>query len=432
MTGPVRQINRVAALDVLRGFGLLGILPMTIVGFGLCYEANSDPTAAGGATVADLAAWAFFHVTAAGSMRALFSLIFGASMTLMASRLEGRPDAADIYCRRLLWLMLMGIAHLFLLWQNDVLYLYAVCALVLYPFRNLRARNLLTLGAVGLLLLSAYTAVTGFNRRNMIRLGREAAEKAVRQEMLSERETDARREWDDFVKRRHPSPERLRRDAEEWQGGYVSVIKARAHQVLKHYSVPLFHPSMLNVWGMMFVGMGLMRSGVLTGRHPMRVYQVLLGAGYGIGIPLNGYAAWLLLDSSFDPVVERFATCLYPLARLSVAVGHIALILILLQKGRLRWLTDRLAAVGQMSLTNYIMNSFVCALIFTGYGFGLYGRLERIELYALIFPLWTAQLILSPIWVRNFRHGPAEWILRSLTYWRWLPFRRGGPLVSAL
>ena len=83
----------------------------------------------------------------------------------------------------------------------------------------------------------------------------------------------------------------------------------------------------------------------------------------------------------------------------------------------------RLAAVGQMALTNYLTQSIFQTLVFTGIGLGLFGRLERAELYYVVVAIWIVQLVWSPIWLRHFRFGPAEWLWRSLTYWKRQPMR---------
>ena len=88
------------------------------------------------------------------------------------------------------------------------------------------------------------------------------------------------------------------------------------------------------------------------------------------------------------------------------------------------FLQRALAAVGQMAFTNYIMQTLICNILFLGFGFSLYGTLERYELYYIVFSVWIFQLIMSPIWLRYFRFGPLEWIWRTLTYWQKQPFRK--------
>ena len=87
-------------------------------------------------------------------------------------------------------------------------------------------------------------------------------------------------------------------------------------------------------------------------------------------------------------------------------------------------LFGRLRAVGQMALTNYLMQSVLCTLFFFGYGLGFYERLAFHQLYLVVFAVWVLQLAYSPIWLRHFRFGPVEWLWRSLTYWQAQPMWR--------
>jgi uncharacterized protein len=114
----------------------------------------------------------------------------------------------------------------------------------------------------------------------------------------------------------------------------------------------------------------------------------------------------------------------YDLGRLTVALGHLGLIMLLVRMGILRRLTRSLAAVGQMAFSNYIFQSVITVIVFTGTGFALYGRLQRYQLYYFVAAIWMFQLVVSPIWLRHFRFGPLEWCWRSLTYWRKQPMRR--------
>jgi uncharacterized protein len=120
----------------------------------------------------------------------------------------------------------------------------------------------------------------------------------------------------------------------------------------------------------------------------------------------------------------------YDIERLPVALANMALLMILCKAGALRWLTSRLAAIGQMALSNYILQSVVCTFVFTGYGLGLYGRLERYQLYYVVAGCWATSLAASPIWLRHYRFGPLEWCWRSLTYWKKQPMRIRRPSAA--
>jgi len=115
--------------------------------------------------------------------------------------------------------------------------------------------------------------------------------------------------------------------------------------------------------------------------------------------------------------------------RVGVTFGHVALILLICKAGLLRGLTSRLAAVGQTALSNYILHSLVYGFVFYGYGLGLFGKLQRYQLYYVVIAIWIVSLVVSPIWLRHFNYGPLEWCWRSLTYWKRQPMRLG-PLPS--
>jgi uncharacterized protein len=174
---------------------------------------------------------------------------------------------------------------------------------------------------------------------------------------------------------------------------------------------------------MMFIGMALMKFGVLSAELSKRAYARMAIVGYLVGIPVNTYTAWLVIQSKFDPVVQSFTATTYDIGRLSIALGHLGVLMLMCKTGAFRWLTERLGAVGQMAFSNYVAQSIVGAFVFTAYGFKLYGQLERYQLYYVVAAIWVAQMIISPIWLKHYRFGPLEWAWRSLTYWKRQPMR---------
>src|ERR1700683_5217276 len=169
--GPIAPEERINSLDTLRGFALLGILPANVLVFGLFLAAGNDPTVAGGAAGLNLASWALFRILIEGKMRCLFSMVFGARAILLTSRAEEHSGAAaDIYYRRNLWLLLFGLAHAFLLFWGDILYPYALCALILFPFRKLPDKKLIVIGCLFIAFKAGWSAVDAFHqlaRRNL-------------------------------------------------------------------------------------------------------------------------------------------------------------------------------------------------------------------------------------------------------------------------
>jgi uncharacterized protein len=422
--GPITQAERINSLDTLRGFALLGILPANVLIFAMYLAAANDPTVAGGATGLNLASWLLFHILVEGKMRCLFSMVFGASTILLTSRAEersGASAAADIYYRRNLWLLLFGLAHAFLLFWGDILYPYALCALILFPFRKLSAKKLIVIGALFIAFKGGWSAVDAFRlveRRNLAAAA-DASEKAGRKP--AEAQVEAKKELEAQRKQRKPSPEELEKDARTWRGSPWEVIGGRAKALAVWHALPYYHPVNCDVWSMMFIGMGLFKLGVFSAARSYRLYAWIAVAGYLIGIPLNSYTAWLAVMSHFDRVTVAFSYVAYDIGRLLVALAHMALLMILCKSGAIPWLAGRLAAIGQMALSNYILHSVVCTFVFTGYGFRLYGRLERYQLYYVVAGCWVLSLAASHIWLRHFRFGPLEWCWRSLTYWKRQP-----------
>ena len=183
--------------------------------------------------------------------------------------------------------------------------------------------------------------------------------------------------------------------------------------------------------GRMLIGMGLMKLDVFSGRRSRRFYLWLALLGYGIGLPLVAYDAYKLIRTNFGFRFQLHGGIfLNFFGSVLVALGHVGALMLIFKAGRLTWLTSRLAAVGRMALTNYLTHSIVCTTLFYGYGFGAFGHVNRTGLAGIVLVIWIVQLLVSPIWLERFRFGPAEWLWRSLTYWKLQPMvRRAEPSV---
>jgi uncharacterized protein len=423
-SSPVRTEDRLHSLDVIRGFALLGILLMNIVGFGLA-RAHDYPSNAGGASGLNLWFWILLHVLAEGKMRCLFSMVFGAGVILLTERAErGGTSGADLFLRRNLWLLGAGILHSYLLWHGEILYAYGLCALGLYAFRKMPPKGLLSIGAAMIMVIAGCNLYAGLDTQKIFEEGQAAAKAESIEGKLSPADIDAMQKWKDLVKQVKPGPEEIEKINQKWRGSILDVLQVRAEGVAHWHNISYYHYYNLDVFSMMFIGMGLFQLGVFSALRSRRFYLGLAALCYGIGLPLNCYTAYTRVSTNFDIVATNYSLVTYDIGRLSIALGHTAVLILLVKSGTLRWLTSSLGAVGQMALTNYLMHSVICSTIFCGYGFALFGRLERYQLYYVVFGIWVFQLISSPIWLRHFQFGPAEWAWRSLTYWKKQPLRR--------
>jgi len=423
---PVARAERISSVDMLRGFSLLGILLMNIVSFGLPGAAYMDPTVAGGFTGANRAVWLVNQVLFEGKMRTIFSMLFGAGVVILTSRAEargGEGGIADVYYRRTLWLIVFGLLHAYFLWVGDILYMYGLVGLMLYPFRRLSGKAVLVAGLATLAVLAPKYYFEGKEIASLRVKGEEAEAAAVAGKILTEEQQEARKAWAEKKKELKPGPSELAKEINDHRAGYLTLFKRRAKQVIGWQTVFFYRFSFFDVAGMMLVGMGLMKLGVFSAACSFRFYVAMAALGYSIGAPLNWHVGMRNLAAGFDPAGLWMNFSAYDLGRLSVALGHIGVVMLVAKAGVFRWLTSRLAAVGQMALSNYLAHSLICTTIFYGHGFGLFGRLERFELLYVVVPIWVVQLLLSPIWLRYFRFGPMEWAWRSMTYGERQPMR---------
>jgi uncharacterized protein len=139
-------------------------------------------------------------------------------------------------------------------------------------------------------------------------------------------------------------------------------------------------------------------------------------------VPSDTWAAWFAVKQHFSIGPWYLTGVEYEFGRFT-AFGYIAVILLVIKSGALQSATRTLAYAGRMAFSNYILTSLICTTLFEGYGFGLFGKLQRYQLYGIVLVVWAVILIISPIWLRHFRFGPLEWAWRSLTYWKKQPFR---------
>lgn len=433
---PLQQAERLISLDIIRGIALFGILLMNITGFGLP-AAYSDPTNYGGAQGADLLAWWIITMFFEGTQRGLFSLLFGAGVILLTSRIEARGgESADIFFRRNLWLVVFGILHGFvLLWTGEILFYYGVTALFVYAFRNARPRTLLSIALAGLLFNAAWNladARAGLANHAQWQQAQAAQDAGGK---LTREQTQAIEAWEETARDMKPDAATIQATIDAKRGSYLDVMLFQAPKVVHNQSWWLYR-GFFDIFSMMLIGMAAFRLGLLQLGHARRPYYWMVGLGYGIGLCVNHLETSHLLANNFSVLSRLQVEVSYDLGRLAMTSGHLGLLMLFCNSGLLGWLKRRLAAVGQMALTSYLSHSIICALVFYGFGLGLFGQLARHELYYVVVSIWIFQLIVSPIWLARFRFGPVEWLWRSLTYGERQPMRRGtkpaGPPAGTL
>jgi uncharacterized protein len=429
---PVVDAERIRLVDALRGIAVLGILMMNIPIFAMpeyySESFRSDP--------GNVNFWVNAVVTVffEGKMRALFGMLFGAGVLLFVMKKEGTgvPVTGRFY-QRMAWLVFFGLLHAHLiLWLGDILYLYGICGMLVYLFRNVNPKYLVL--GVPLVAVLDFTSGTLFYQQiRDARIGyvdAKASETAGRP--LTEAQTAALTAWRDIELSLIPNRDDVKENTRKMKSDYATVASHVRPQAFRFET--LFLPIMLwDSLALMLLGLALYRWGFLTGAWAERDYWRVLLIGYGIGLPLviysfyHSYRVSPNLDASLARMLITpidWAGLIYPFQRILLVMAHASAVILMYKAGVLRSLFSRLEAVGQMAMTNYITQSIICTLVFFGYGLNWFAELEFYQLFYVVLAIWVLQIIVSPIWLRAFHFGPFEWLWRSLTYRRLQPFRR--------
>lgn len=407
--------DRHHSLDALRGFAVMGILLMNIIGFSMPMAAYVNPAAWGAVVGSDFWAWLLAFILIDGKMRGLFSLLFGASMLLVVERAEAKgADATSVHLRRMGWLFVFGLIHFCFIWAGDILALYAICGAFALSLRALSVRGLIWIGVAFMLLnlvLWGMTLLAVHDARFAAHaIGATDEARAEFTAILSELGA--------------AGGEGARDDVALHLGSYASLVDTRLSEVLGGLIGQIFAYGPETV-GLMAWGMALLKSGALTSQWPQARYAKAAFIGYAVGIPLTLMLVWAGVDSNFDPLImaDIFYVGSLP-ARMAMTLGHTMLLLWVIGRARGAWI-DGVAAAGRMAFSNYIATSLVMTIIFYGYGVGLYGSLPRAEVYLFVPPMWLLMLLWSKPWLKRFHYGPLEWAWRSLARGERQAFSKG-------
>jgi uncharacterized protein len=431
---PVSDKERLKLIDALRGVALLGILLMNIVGFAMP-DYYSEPFKSDPANV-NFWVLAVISVGFAGKMRALFGMLFGAGVLLFVSQkaLTGR-SATGLFYRRMFWLILFGLVHAHLiLWRGDILYLYGLCGMVVYLCRKIKPIYLI----LGVPLVAVFDFTAGTMLYQDLRAKRlayvEASALAAENKPLSAAQEDAVARWREVEKTMIPSREVARENTRKMKSDY-STVASHLRPIAWKWESTLLPRLIWDSLALMLLGLALYQWGFLSGKWSNRAYAKVVAIGYGIGLPLATYAFYhgYLHRPNLEAILRRmelvpieWVGLIHPFQRIFLVMAHVAAIILLYKAKYAQTLFRRLEAVGQMALTNYVMQSVICTLFFFGYGLNYYGELEFYQAYFVVLAVWIVQLTASPIWLRFFLFGPLEWVWRSLTYWKLQPLLRGG------
>ena len=313
---------------------------------------------------------------------------------------RSRPSTG-LHYRRMFWLILFGLLHAHLLWYGDILYWYGMTGLLVYL---LRKRSPAALIVIAVLFFAVSSSLMIFSGLSMDQWPPE--------------------ERADMIEQLNPSDAAKADEIAAYRGSWLEQMEPRREHAIEMETSTYLAWAIWRVGGLMLLGMALFKLGVLSAARSRSFYLGLVGLAVLVGLPLVGYGMQRNIASGW-PTPEFFflGTQYNYWGSVLVALGWIGTVMLLCQQS-VAMITGRLAAVGRMAFTNYIMQTVICTTVFYGHGFGLFGSMERVGQFAVVVGVWIFQLIVSPIWLRHFRYGPLEWLWRSLVYLEVQPFRQ--------
>lgn len=404
MIAPVSAGERIGTLDFIRGLAVMGILAANIVAFGQPMDAYMYP-AAFKTEVGDPGGWMWIaqFILIDGKMRGLFTLLFGAGMYLFMEKAWSRGASRWLQAWRLTILMAFGLIHFFFIWQGDILFYYGLFGLIALLCMRWGIKTQLWVGLAGYML--GVLAYTGLMFPWLIvdtPFGQSAPEmQEARAGMIAEIDTTLARS---------DVP-----NAAIASGDYGALV---VHRITEQWNEPLLNASLFGIetLPLMLIGMALYRMGFFTGTWNR---SKMLRWGW-IGLIVGGLAHLAIALAVQTSGFSYYGTLagfvgMSPLPRLWMVLG-LAALLVVYAPSATGWLGERVRAAGRAAFTNYLGTSILMMFVFHGWALGLFGELNRPQLYLVVVLAWVIMLAWSKPWLARYRYGPLEWLWRCLTY----------------
>ena len=409
--------ERIESIDILRGFALLGILIMNISSFAMPSMAYFSPV------VYDINPlnhifYSITHIIADQKFMAIFSMLFGASTILFMNSVKKRKkNPFLLFYSRNFWLLILGWVHSTYFWYGDILFIYALCAFLLYFFKNITPKKQFILGCL-IYLIPTFSNYATY-------------EYVI--DYLDQAEKDV------IIKHWNPSNEVLQQELDAYRGPYKKQVQHRAKMWSSNNEnndssgdigggiiglsilIDLFSRS----FGMMLIGMACFSWGVFSNALTKSFYKKLMIYGLGIGLPLSMIG--LFFNYSFDwdwKYIQFLGRSPNNIATPLIAFGYIGIIMLWIRKGNFINLQEKLRTIGKTALTAYLIQTVIATFIFYGIGLGLFGYVNRAYQLAIMFLIWFVLLILCPRWLSKYQFGPVERIWRMLTHIKLIPLLR--------
>ncbi|GAA3724071.1 DUF418 domain-containing protein [Salinicoccus jeotgali] len=390
---PVGSSDRVHEIDAIRGFALLGILMMNIMSFAgpqmenqLTFDTSEIYTGSNSIIIL------LINIFVTANFYTMFSFLFGLGFYIFLSRAENRTHQVNrLFVRRMSILLIIGLLHAIFIWYGDILTVYAVTGIILLLFYRLNPRFNLFISTMILLLGSVFVILMTMLALSLPDISAEATgSSAYGIDMIGAA-----------------------------KGSYWDIVSLNL-SILALMSV--------NNIAMTPLILAIFLLGLYAGQ---KAYHTRLGSlkkelwriaaiSIGVGLPVKVVTGYTMTYGMGSPTLSILSMLAYTLGGPLMSLGYIALLTLMFLK--IQSFTKLLQPVGQLALTNYIMQSVLMITLF--FGFGLFNEIGAVWFPLIVAATFAIQVMASHFWVRHFRYGPLEWIWRMSTYGKILPIKK--------
>ena len=332
---------------------------------------------------------------------AIFSMMFGASIVMISQKARKEHlRSTDLQNTRFIFLALFGLVHAYLIWFGDVLFLYAVCGFFMFLFRSKKSHVQIRTGVIFLVIGSAISLVIGYSTP----VWEPGEYEAVRLETWS------------------PESETIAEEIDFYRSSWERQILFRAPEAFRMQTTIFVFESFWRISGLMLIGMALYKRRVFKAKQSVKYYSKMIGYGIGLGLPLVIIGTLLDFNYDWDFKLSFFYFSQFNYwGSILMALGYIGAIMMVCKASTRGVIAKRLADVGRMALSTYLLQSIICSYIFYGHGLGLFADLDRSAQAVFVLGIWVFNVAFAGIWLAYFKYGPFEWLWRSLTYGKLQP-----------
>jgi uncharacterized protein len=408
---PTKLTERIPSLDYLRGIAVLGILFINIESF--VYENPWSSYQYGFQTSLDINTRFWVYFLTQGKFYNMFALLFGVGFVIFLERIEMKNiglKGIDIYTRRLLWLFVFGVIHAYFIWNGDVLYHYAICGLLLLPFRSIKNKYII----FTIIFLASFSIIKSYTSSSERLKTYNEYNKAIQ---ISQTErTDEQSKKITSWEKRYSKKVASMNSAENpkptyWEGLKKSYSHATVHQGEFYYQSLLFSTLII-----MLLGIVLYREGIFYDFTVWKHYWLISILVLVVGLSINYFRFYHWTFEDHKPVINIWQSMMFTFPKEILGFGYVLVLNGLYQKYLKNNKIKIISKVGRTALSNYILQSIILGFIFYGYGFGMFNEFSRFELLPIVGIIWLIQIALTLIWLKYNKQGPLERLWRKLTY----------------